>query len=676
MKAAAWQRLRERVEPAAWGDMEFLRLALLSLALEHLGDWANSKRTWDSAVETAQARPELLERLATLARSWSWKERTEEVLWKLAPSEWCPRWAMDYLWSAALARGDTAKLYETSKLLRRAQPDDITGRNNELGLALLSGQGGAATWQLAETLFKENPKHAFAAATHAFALYQQRKAKEAVAILENFPPEELRKPSIAQYYGIFLAATGQAEHAMEYLQLASTTAQLPEEKRLVEFSSALCQTKILDGRGDEAGANAAWSEALHAVEAQPDRLEMLAKTALDWNWPARADTALLKLAAADRCPAWGADRLWAAVLKTGDAAQLYAASRLVSNANPESAAARNNFLLLALLGRHEKAAPFAAVEDFYKKNSALPEVVATYGLALCQQGKADDAVALAAAQDPAQLSEPRAALYHGIFLASAGRGEEAQTQLQTGLSGIRYPEEKALTGLIQTASEAAKLDRNGDASAADAAWNRALAVAQDRPDWLEMLARMALKSGPPRHADAALWKLTKEDNCPHWVIDTLWAGALKNGNSADRYKVSKLLVKADPKSLKARSTSIILALLTGQEADAPQRQAEAFYQANVGDPEAVVAYGLSLYLQDRASDATKLTAALSPEQLRDPHASLYHGIFLASGETPASALEFLRAGARTSILPEERQLLEKVAAVGPLRPVLRERPVQ
>ena len=52
--------------------------------------------------------------------------------------------------------------------------------------------------------------------------------------------------------------------------------------------------------------------------------EALAKTAQEWNWPARVDTARLKLAAADRCPAWGADRLWAAALKTGDAAQIFA----------------------------------------------------------------------------------------------------------------------------------------------------------------------------------------------------------------------------------------------------------------------------------------------------------------------------------------------------------------
>ena len=398
--------------------------------------------------------------------------------------------------------------------------------------------------------------------------------------------------------------------------------------------------------------------------------------ALEWGWQPRAEAALLKLATFDRCPAWAGDSLWAAALKTGDSAQIYRASRLVANANPSSIAARNNFLLLALLGRHEKDAPFPLIQAHYQKNSELPEVVATYGLALSQQGKSDEAVALMAALNPAQLREPRMALYYGISLATAGRTEDAHEQFKLGIAGIRYPDEKALTDLVQVAFEAAKLDREGNAGAADAAWSRALAAAQNRSDRLEILGRMALKSGPARHAEAALWRLSTEENCPRWAIDTLWAVALRHGSAADRYKASKLMVKADPKNAQARRNSIVLALLTGQETDAPKRQAEAFYQANVGDPDAVVAYGLSLYLQNRADEAVKLTTALSPEQLREPHAALYHGIFLASGETPARALDYLRIGARAPILPEERTLLEKVASIEPLKAVLSEHPVQ
>ncbi len=673
-RAADWKRLRARTETAAWGDMEFLRLAFLTQALEKLGEVEPGKSAWTETVNAASARPELLERLARATYLWGWKERTEEVLWKLAPSEWCPRWAMEYLWSAAWARGDTAKLHEVSKLRLKAQPENIDARNNEVALALLAGRGGDAAFHTAEALFNENPKNVFAASTYGFSLYQQGREKEAVALLEKFSPEELHRPAIAQYFGVFLAASEQMDRAAEYLSLAAKAPQLPEEKSLVEFFTALSRSRTLDVQSDKPGSDAAWTAAMSAARAHPDRLERLAKMALGWGWQPRADAALLQLAEFERCPVWAADALWAAALKTEDSAQIYRASRLVSRASPQSVAARNDFLLLALLGRHEKEAPFPIIEAFYKQHADQPEVVATYGLALTQQGKADQAVALMAALPPEQLREPRSALYLGLFLAATGRVDDAQPQLIRGAAAVQFPEERTLTRILQFAFEASQLERAGEAKAADAAWSQALANAGGSANWLAMLAKMATATGPDRHANAALWALSTEDACPRWAIDALWANALKSGTPAQRYQASKLLIKADPKNLKARSDSIVLALLTGQEVDAPLRQVEAFYNANLANPDAIVAYGLCLYQQGRRDDALKLMGALTPEQLRHPRAALYYGIFLASTDTPAKALDYLRVGITAPMLPEERSLLEKAAAVEPLKALVREHP--
>lgn len=676
VRSSDWKNLRARVEPAAWGDMDFLRLAFLSLALERQGERSAATATWESALKAAEARPELLERLARVTGLWGWKERTEQVLWKLGPSEWCPRWVMDYLWAAAMARGDTPKLYEVSKLRLKMQPDSAATRNNHLNLALLTGQGSATTVQLAEALFKENPSNVFIASTYGFALYQEGKAKAAASIMQEFKPEQLSDPAVAQYYGIFLAAAGQTERAGEYLQLGTKAKQLPEEKSLVEFFGAVCRTRSLATTGDDSAAQTAWNEAIALAGSDPDRLERLCRMALDWDWPHRAETPLLKLAAFDRCPAWAAESLWSAVLKSGDAAQIYRASRLIAKSKPDDVDARTNFITLALLGNHEKDVPFQVVESHYQQNPDRPEVAAAYGLALCQQGKPEEAIALMAALNPAQLQEPRTALYHGFILAAAGRSDEAQAQLKIGAPAVQFPAERTLLNVAQLAFEASKLDRSGDGKAADAAWNQAIAAADGRADWLEMLAKSAVKSGPPRHAEAALWKLSKEENCPHWAVDTLWETVRTHGTSDDRYKASKLVTKANPKNLTARRNSIILALLTGQAADAPQRQAEEFHKINISEPDAIVPQGLSLYLQNRGDEAIKLMAALSPEQLREPRTALYYGIFLASSETPAMALGYLRAGAGSQMFPEERALLERVATADPFKPVLKDLPPQ
>jgi hypothetical protein len=46
-------------------------------------------------------------------------------------------------------------------------------------------------------------------------------------------PDQLRDPTIAAYYGIFLAASGAHAEAAGFLELAKKATLLPEEKQLV-----------------------------------------------------------------------------------------------------------------------------------------------------------------------------------------------------------------------------------------------------------------------------------------------------------------------------------------------------------------------------------------------------------------------------------------------------------
>jgi Flp pilus assembly protein TadD len=351
---------------------------------------------------------------------------------------------MDTLWSAAMARGDTVKLFEVCKLRLKAEPESLTARNDHLALALLAGQGNAATLQLAEQLFKESPQNALVASTYGFALYQQGRAREAAGVLETFKPEELRVPAVAQYNGIFLAASGQTDRAEEYLRLGATGAQLPEEKSLVAFFSALCRTRSLTGRGEDTAARIAWEETLRTADDRVDRLELLAKMALDWKWQARAETALFKLAELERCPPWAIDALWAAVLQKGTSAERYKVSKLVLKADPKNVQARSNLIILALLTGQEADAPHRQAEAFYQGNVGNPAAVIACGLSLYLQGRTEEAVKLTASLSPEQLREPRSALYHGIFLASGEAPANARDYLRIGARAPMLPEERAL----------------------------------------------------------------------------------------------------------------------------------------------------------------------------------------------------------------------------------------
>jgi Tfp pilus assembly protein PilF len=660
-RGADWKRLRELTEPATWEGLEYLRLGFLTLALDGLDNPKAAQTTWTAALTDAQTDPDRLEKLGRACLSWRWKERTEEVLWKLGPSEWCPRWAMDYLWATALARRDTPKLYEASKLRLRMQPEEVSTRNNKLTLGLLLGETDKATHDEALALYRENPQNPGVAATYGLSLFIQGRAHEAAAVLEGFPREQLGDPAIALYFGAFLAAAGQPDRAAEYLEAARRGRQLPEEVGLAKIATALSTARSLEQRGEPTAAANAWSEALRAAAQQPAWLELLARTALDWKWQPGSDAALLKLAESDRAPAGAEDALWEAALRTGDATQIYRASQIVARARPQDSAARGRQVLLAVLGRRAKDSPHERAEAFYKAQPTAADALPAYGLSLCQQRKPERAVALLAESGATSVPAPRLALYAAIFQSAGGSVDEAERQFQAGAPGAVYPEEKALAALLQSAFDALRSDKSGDQTTADAAWNRALSTAEGQSDLLEILARLGTQRGDSRHTEAALWKLAAEENCPRWAIDALWDAALKHGTSAERYKASKLVTKADPKSVSARATWILLALLTGQDADAPDREAKSLQAGNILDPEANIVAALSLHLQGKTDDALALLTALPPTQLQAPRVGFYYGLLLAASGNPTAAVNQLRASTKAIILPEERAFAQGVA---------------
>src|SRR5262249_50489534 len=163
--------------------------------------------------------------------------------------------------------------------LLKAAPDAVAIRNNHITLALLLGQIPAQAWQLAKKLHEEVPTHLAASSTYAFSLLQQGKAKEAVAIMEPFPADDLRDPLVALYYGSFLAAAGHVEQATPFLELAGKAHPLPEERRLLEVFSAFNRTRTFDQSGNVRAAVMAWNEALATAAVQPDLLELLARLA-------------------------------------------------------------------------------------------------------------------------------------------------------------------------------------------------------------------------------------------------------------------------------------------------------------------------------------------------------------------------------------------------------------
>jgi len=55
---------------------------------------------------------------------------------------------------------------------------------------------------------------------------------EALQVIQQLNPRDLRDPAVAGYYGIILQGNGQPEKAAPYLKLAGHGRLLPEERNL------------------------------------------------------------------------------------------------------------------------------------------------------------------------------------------------------------------------------------------------------------------------------------------------------------------------------------------------------------------------------------------------------------------------------------------------------------
>ena len=541
---AQWLRLKGDLLAASWGDFEYLRFAFLARALARLDDEARSATAWESALTSAERRQASLEKLARTVISWGWQEKVEETLWKMAEREFCPRWALNELWSIATKRGDSAKLFRVSRKLSAADPRSIMHRNNLAFLGLLRREGEGGTYdEMAAQLYEEAPNNSVVASTHALSLYQQGKLQEALSVMNLLKPGELRRPQVALYHGIFLAAAGQREKAGEFLTIGAGGPLLPEEQsllaqakdvppeetanytrklneaaaaesgelvRLVEWmnshdlgplvsnwapalapgvalkppvAAGLAEAHAiaanwkrlrdatettswadldylrnfylalaLDRLGSTAASSLAWKTSLAAAEKDAASLEKLARTIQKRGWEQKIEEVLWKLSGEPRCPEWAIQALWNLSLKRAGAERLATAGRLMAGSDPLKIRARNNALVLGLLARENEGAIRGYVGNLFNEAPDNASLAAIHALALHQQGRTLQAMAVMAGCDAGALREPAAAFYYAVFLTASGHDSQAQEYLSQAGKDFLSPEE----GLLLTRARSSR----------------------------------------------------------------------------------------------------------------------------------------------------------------------------------------------------------------------------
>jgi Flp pilus assembly protein TadD len=233
-----WQGLQASLAKQNWAELEFIRHAFLARALRGQDLTAAEKGEWEQALRAADGQKPSLTMLLRLAAQWNWRSEGEEILWTFVnryPSE---KWAAQALNQALFVGGRTRSLMSLYSQEVKANPSDLSAKNNLAMTALLLEAVELKPHDLAREVYQKAPTNASFASTYAYSLHVQQKDAEALKVMRLLKPEELENPSIAGYYGIILKATGDKARARVYLDRAAKGPMLGEEKKLFDKARA------------------------------------------------------------------------------------------------------------------------------------------------------------------------------------------------------------------------------------------------------------------------------------------------------------------------------------------------------------------------------------------------------------------------------------------------------
>jgi len=234
LEKADWAALRDFAAQGNWGEMEFLRLALVARAWSQLGVPPVADSNWGSAVTETGSRYGALTMLLGLAERWQWKREQTDLLQRIVEKFPRERWAQQTLQRLYITAGDTAALQQLYVRLLELHPQEIGYKNNLAATSLLLKTNLPQSYQLAAEIYAQTPGNPDVASTYAYALHLQGRDQEGVVALQKLPSAQLAEPSVAVYYAVLLAATGHADEAASYRQIARAESRLlPEEKQLL-----------------------------------------------------------------------------------------------------------------------------------------------------------------------------------------------------------------------------------------------------------------------------------------------------------------------------------------------------------------------------------------------------------------------------------------------------------
>jgi hypothetical protein len=113
-------------------------------------------------------------------------------------------------------------------------------QNNFAQISLILNVNAERARRIASELYRKERSSSAYASTYAFSLYTRGDKIGASKVMGALGDTQLNDPSVAAYYGLFLAAVGEKQKAREYFRIGASAKLLPEERALIaEAESSL-----------------------------------------------------------------------------------------------------------------------------------------------------------------------------------------------------------------------------------------------------------------------------------------------------------------------------------------------------------------------------------------------------------------------------------------------------
>lgn len=231
--AGDWPALGQILRAGSWRQDDYLRVVLAAYVARQRGEPAASQQEWRQALALADRRVPRVRNLERLTAAWAWApERlaTLNALFERDPADRALLAALLEHYRAAKRTAELVRVLDAHVANAPAPGEESVALAYYSLLRELGVARAHVTARNAYAAQPAAPSHRF---VYAFSLWKQRRAPEAVALVEAALPDGAATiVPVALLRAAILAETGAAERAREQLAAFDPAQALPEEAAL------------------------------------------------------------------------------------------------------------------------------------------------------------------------------------------------------------------------------------------------------------------------------------------------------------------------------------------------------------------------------------------------------------------------------------------------------------